>query len=488
MIIDYLENTWSNTIMMKKSLLATAIIAASSSAFAGLEVDVNGAKTFASERFGSDAVIATMTAGTASSVELEVTSILIAQNQQGTVTYTLSDGTFQAADLPAVADLTTSNCAGGASTGPVTLAPVITAGGAAGDSSVTYGFTVTGANFSVGDCLDWAVPAVNGLSTLGTAGSTVDVAVTTSAVGTVDPFNPVPSTVTLAAGKSQTVATSAKALSVDFTVLAGATSADIELADRTKFEDTTAGGLASETIAILGEVQTNNTGTAVDADGATAADYAAADAVTVVVTGEDLTGIASAYIDVDGSNTFNAGDYAGTISGNTITFIATTGTDLNTAREIQIVADGTSSLASGDNTATASVDLNAVTDIDFTNAASSPLVSLSFAGLTAANERALVVTNDTSADPTFIRVTNVTGNTLNFFGQMTTQAGVVGDLVEMTALAPNETRVISSADVVSTFGTFTGRSNIEFSTTGAATDVQILNLVRTNDVLTNLNK
>lgn len=474
--------------MMKKTLLAAALAVASSSSFAAFTVDVDGGVVFASERFGSNAVVADIAAA-GTEVNLEVTGTAIASGQQGTVTFTLSQGVFSAGDLPVVADLATSDCAGGAagSGSEITGTPaVITAGGADGDNSVTYGITFGTADLAVGECLTWAVPAVDGLSALGTAGTEVTVTAASAAVGTVDPFNPVPTgTATVASGDTNVVTESAKALSVTFTASAAA-EADIQLADRTLFEDGT--GTADDAQAILGTVINVNDGTSVDADGATAADYAAADAITVVVTGEDLSGIDTAYIDVDGSGTLNAGDYEAALSGNTLTFVVTDATDVGAAVNVVVVADGTNDIGVGDFSATYSVDMDAATDVDFSGASAADLVATTYSGLLS-HGLALVVTNDTSADPTFIRVTNTTNEEQSFFAQMTTQAGVVSDLVELTALAAKETRVITSAQIVAAFGTFSGRSNIEFSSTaGSADDVIILNLVRTNNVLTNMNQ
>jgi len=464
--------------MLKKTLVSAAIAAAvSGTAYADFAQTVAGARTYDTAAFGSGSDA--LTVDSMATVVFTADST-IPNGQQGTLTLTLAGAQF-AANVT-TGKLTLTEVAGAQG---VTLGVVITDGGQAGDSTVTFGLTLGTADLEATDTITFDFDAVDltNASGLGTEGATVSVSAAFAAVGTIDPFQNFNQDVTITAATDQVVATSATQQSINF-VASAANEADIELADRENFEDGT--GTASQTVAVLGTVA-NASGGALDETGA-AFDFLAADAVTVVVSG-DFSSADAVCIDASANGACgDAADTAGTVNAdeNEATFVVSDSTDVNAAVDILLTTDGTTEIPLSDFTATATVNFSTATKQDLAAAAAADLASTSYAGLTAVPQRALVVTNANAGDVTFVRLTNTSSAEVDLFAQLTSQGGTATDLVELDPIGPRETVVLNSGFFNTTFDTnsLTGRSNVQFLvTTGSEGDIEVVNMIRAGGVL-----
>ncbi|MBV1905323.1 MAG: hypothetical protein KUG75_04545 [Pseudomonadales bacterium] len=458
--------------MFKKTIIAAGIIASSvaltmSTSAATIAQTAVGPDLFAQELFGagSDAVVLTSGA----TVVLTTAATNLDAGEIADITYTLSNGAFGA--TVALGDIVLS-------AGAATITK--TAGGAAGDTSVTFRVEVTTA-VAAASTLTLTVTSLTSASGLAdtTTPTTVTVATTIAQVAT-SGGGAFPTSITQTSG---TLATSASELTL--TTGAGV-AATIDVDNRsdlnagvTAIDHDADGGttpardgvtVGTSTIALVGAAQ--------EADGS-AFSFADAGAgnLDMTVTGNFNSGDV-VCIDIDAGADCDAGEIF-TISGSTASLsvpLAALGADT-----VYYVANGTSTLAPTTFTYTQTTNFDDATGLNDTGTTSAGVTS--FSGLTA-DGWSLAVPKSTSADIANIRVTNETSSEVSVFAQGWSQDGTSLGFQEISTLAANETQVLNAATLEGLFGTWSGRARFDFSTSG---NVSVQTFIRSGGILNNMN-
>lgn len=457
---------------LKKSFMAALAATVCSSGAMAWNLDISTTPVYAAEQFGGGAV--TLVVAGLGDVVLTADGTDVSLGEQAIITYTLPAG-FTFAVAPAASlTLTQTDL-------DELLVTNLRLTGAIGESVATYGLEIGAGTWDGDEVFTLTLPELSGTLS---AGQNASIVVTIERQGTPDPFTPFDNVVIVAVADTDVIASAVTAVSAVL-VAAAVNDADINISTREAFDAVTTTNIASATIGLLGTVTLIESGAVTGANVAFA--VGVTDALALTVTG-DFSNIASTCLDVDITDICgDPNDIAGVIqAGNgSAVYAATDGSAfVGVLAQILIIANTVDEISVGDYSANGSLDFVAATASDLT-IASVALAATSFSGLTPAG-RVLVVTKVSSADNTFIRITNTSGLAVDLFAQMTTQGGTVSSLVEMTDVVANSTVVITSEDIEGMFGTFAGRSNVEFLSS-TPLSLEILNLIRTNDVLTNMN-
>lgn len=110
------------------------------------------------------------------------------------------------------------------------------------------------------------------------------------------------------------------------------------------------------------------------------------------------------------------------------------------------------------------------------------VASLSFEGVDA-DGWSSAIPKSSSADMTFIRVTNETPEEVTLFGQGYGQDGEDLGFAEICTLTPHETRVIGSEELEGVFGKWSGRARVDFMSSG---DISVQTMIRSGGILNNM--
>jgi len=424
--------------MFKKSLLATAIVMTSFGAQADLSVSTSTSPTvFATNIFASDVTIATAT-----TVELKASSAL--SQASGTITFTLPSNVVFTDQITADNVLAPA-CATG------TSCVSVTAGGSLGSDTVT--FTFSKIDVTAADKIEINIPDVKV-----TSGSFSSQNMTVSST-------PINANWTANGG---IVASTASVDLYDASSPIAAAAVDLKSANlsvdlnkRLSFAGTNGGNAGSVNLGY---------GTAMDANGSTAFKPVASDTITVSIAGNF-----AAMSDVT---------YAGykmTINeAKTNAVVELDGDDTYDGAAI-FTPDGKTEIELSDYLISFDIDYSSklVSDDTF----SGQLQSSTYSGLIPVDTSAMIVTNSSSVDQTFLRITNTTSEKKPLFAQLIEQDGTVRALEELPSVPANATVVMNSQQIEDALGgTFEGRSRVYFQTSGTAgtssDDIQVINITK----------
>ncbi len=459
--------------MFKKTIIAAGIIA-SSVAFtintmaATLSQTIVGPVVYAQELFGpgSDAVV--LTNGAA--VTLTTAGTVVDTGEISDFTFTLSNGVLGAA-VNLITDVVLTSGLG-------EISVTILAGGAAGDSSVTFRIEVI-TDLAIGDTIAFLIPTVTGASGLADVITptvvSVGSSVATFATGGVGTF---PTTIT----QTGTVIASA---ADEVAVVAGAgTDGTIDVDARADINggatqidhDADAGAVTATRDGLsLGTVMVSLNGAGVESDGAVFS-FATAGAGTLEVTatgpfnaGDTVCVDLDAGLDCDLAETCTIVGMSATCS---IPLAALGGV-------IYYVANGTTELAPALYSASSSTAYTLTTNLTETVGSSA---NTTFDGLFP-DSWSMVVPKSTSADQANIRVTNETALPVSLFAQGWGQDGVNLGFIEITTIAPNSTVVMGAADFEALYGSWSGRARFDFWASG---NVSTQSFIRSGGVLNNM--
>jgi len=459
--------------MFKKTIIAAGIIA-SSVAFtintmaATLDQTIVGPVVYAQELFGpgSDAVV--LTNGAA--VTMTTAGTVVDTGEISDFTFTLANGVLGAA-VDLINDIVLTSGAG-------EISVTILAGGAAGDSSVTFRIEVI-TDLAIGDTIAFNIPTITGASGLADIVTPIVVSVgssvSTFATGGVGTFpTTITQTGTVIASAADEVAVTA-GMGTDGTIDVDAR-ADINTGSTQIDHDADAGAVTATRDGLsLGTVAVALNAAGVESDGA-AFSFATAGAGTLDVT---VTG------------PFNAGD--------TVCVDLDAGADCDVAEICAIVgmtascsfplaamggivyyvANGTTELAPALYSVSSATTYVLATNLSETVTSSA---NTTFDGLFP-DSWSMVVPKSTSADQANIRITNETALPVSLFAQGWGQDGTNLGFIEITTIAPNATIVMGAADFEALYPAWAGRARFDFWASG---NVSTQSFIRSGGVLNNM--
>jgi hypothetical protein len=449
--------------MIKKTLMAAAVASAmvSASANAALTLQSTSEVTFANDLFSSSDLILG-----ASGVNLVYqTDAAIAADADATFTFTLDNGTFGA--NPAL------TATGGTAT--ITL----TAGGQ-GSSTATFTVANSGAfSAGAGNNITLTVPSIAGAD-LSADESTANVTLAISGVNVVT--NAYPVTATQAAA-DKAIAKGSPAITTSSTA---ETLKGVEVSGKTTFSITTSSTTEYAVLDNGFDVVVATGATAPKkADGVNAFELVAADTITYTLSGA-LAENAEICIVPNGETDCEneKGVSTVTTSGASIVLTSTEALALAGTEDIIYVVDGESNIPLTDFSYAVTAQFDSATlgavDVDSN---SGDLNSLGLYGLIK-SATINIITNVSNPDAVYVRATNDTSSEATVYVQLTGQDGSDLGYGALPSIAAGATVVYTSDDFATASGseTWAGRAR---ATINSDTELTLVPLIRTNDVLTN---
>ena len=346
----------------KKIAMASAVALVASVAVnvqAGTFTNTGTAGTnIATEIFGSGSSVTPLPA-TATATATYAMANALGAGSAFTITYTLSNGATWGTAL------TGASCAYTPSAGGALSVAMVSGGGVA-DSTAQFRIDVTAATAATDTFI--LTYNIDDADPLATAAATIDLSVALA-----DLLAPVDTAGTLTVFTGLDAAAS--------TIAASAVSTDLYIdvtENSAKFTGTLATDLLSTTHVKLGNMNLVDSG-ALEDDAATAWVSGAGDALnttTITVTGNFAASLAvdtdanaltfdGLYLDLNGSNTYNAGEEATTLTATTATWVIANQGPIG-ATNINMVVDGTTVLVPGAASVTATIDWANTTYADST--------------------------------------------------------------------------------------------------------------------------
>jgi len=460
--------------MFKKIVVAMAIVVCSAaftinSMAATLSQTIVGPVVYAQELFGSGSETVVLVNGAA--VTLTTAGTVVDTGEISDFTFTLVNGVLGTA-VNLITDIVLTSALG-------EISVTIRAGGAAGDSSVTFRIEVI-TDLAIGNTIAFNIPTVTGASGLADVVTptvvSVSSSVSTFATGGVGTF---PTSIT----QTGTVIASAADENVLTVVPAGDHTLDVDnrsdvnsATDAVDHDDDGSAVTPDRDGVIVGVVSTALNGVSVQRDGM-AFNYAedGAGTLELTISGPFNAG-ATVCADLNGDFACNTGEVC-PIVGTTATCSL-----LLFARlpfPVYWIPDGVAELAPATYSLTAATSFSLVTNLNDTGMSSA---STTFDGLFP-DGWSMVVPKSTSNDQSNIRLTNETGVAVAVFATGTGQDGAALGTMEVLTLAAMETRVLSSADFEAIFGVWVGRARFDFLVSG---NVSVQSFIRSGGVLNNM--
>jgi len=455
--------------MLKKSLLAAAIMSVSFGATADWELNVTSA-LYGAEQFGTEVDIVLPDQSKLVKMSLSNPNG-IAKAQYFSITYELSEGTL--ASALANSSLVIADASGVEVSGANI---VITGGGGVGDTFVSYGVQ-NDIFLDDGSTIDLNIGNLN-------AKVTSDLVFSVSVAQDIgnlapDPLRPVDTTVVPCTGCTDVLVEVVPSYVIGSDISSASADMEINVSQREEFSSVVATGK----LGLISIATASPAGKRVDGTGSIVLEDD--DAIQIVVTG-DFNSFSAVSIDLDSATEGLTTDLVGAISvvdGLSATF-DTTMKDIRPIDQILlfVTADGVNQIPVGDYTAEVTYTPDTANSIPVVE--SLDLKSTSYSGLVMAGF-AQAVPNSSQSDLANIRVQNLTNNDVNLFMDGYGQDGQALGYVEFGTLPANATEVFNASELENLLGEWSGRAFIQFYSDDV-NNISVQTMVRTNGMLNNM--
>ncbi len=460
--------------MFNKAIMAAGIVACSfafaiNTMAATLSQTITGPVVYAQELFGAGSDSVVLTNGAA--VVLTTAGTVVDTGEISDFTFTLANGVLGTA-VNLISDIVLTSGAG-------EISVTLRAGGAAGDSSVTFRIEVI-TDLQIGDTIAFLIPTVTGASGLADILTptvvSVSSTVATFATGGVGTFPTV-------IAQTGVVIASAANDHVLGVVAAGDHTLDVDnrpdvnsATDPLDHDDDGSAVTPDRDGVIVGTVSTALVGAGVQRDGMPfnfAEDGAGT--LELTVSGPFNAG-ATVCADINGDFACNAGEVCpivGTTASCSLLLFA------YLPFSVYWIPDGVTELSPATYSLTAATAFTLVTNLNDTGVSSA---STTFDGLFP-DSWSMVVPRSTSADQANIRITNENALAVSLFAQGWGQDGTNLGFIEIAVIAPNSTLVLGATDFEALYPAWSGRARFDFWASG---NVSSQSFIRSNGVLNNM--